>query len=317
MQRRRKRYDTIIDALTAQGIKTKTGGSFGKNSLSAILRNEKYSGVFVFNRQSRAAKNSHQSKPDAEVIRIPGGIPQIVDEDIWQLVQDRLNNHKRNAAPRAKYLYLLSGKLVCGECGAAMIGSCSTSGQSHTRYPFYVCGARQRKHTCNLPRFGAAKLEKTILDAIYACFDPSERDLDAVLKIIRENMQKEPEETRNARTELKAVKRQVNGIIAAMKAGAHHQRLLEELDTLAAREEALNRFIADAPIPREVTREDVKEFISGVLELQCKPREQQQSFIRSFVDKITVHASGAIKISFRVRVPTVAGDGLEPTTSGL
>ena len=43
-------YTTIIDYLNAHGYKTKRGKMFGKNSLYEILNNEKYTGVFVFNK---------------------------------------------------------------------------------------------------------------------------------------------------------------------------------------------------------------------------------------------------------------------------
>ncbi|NJD03463.1 MAG: recombinase family protein [Ruminiclostridium sp.] len=43
-------YDRIIKELNHQGYKTKTGGSFGKNSLHNIIRNEKYTGVYIFNK---------------------------------------------------------------------------------------------------------------------------------------------------------------------------------------------------------------------------------------------------------------------------
>ena len=67
-------YSTIIDYLNAHGYKTKRGKMFGKNSLYEILSNEKYTGVFVFNKAAARAdgkRNNHAQK-DSD-IRIEGG----------------------------------------------------------------------------------------------------------------------------------------------------------------------------------------------------------------------------------------------------
>ncbi|HHX77902.1 MAG TPA: hypothetical protein GX697_06115 [Firmicutes bacterium] len=41
-------YNKIIDRLSNEGYRTKTGRPFGKNSIHDIMRNEKYRGVYIF-----------------------------------------------------------------------------------------------------------------------------------------------------------------------------------------------------------------------------------------------------------------------------
>lgn len=43
-------YTSIINELNRRGFKTKKGNSFGKNSLYDILRNERYTGVYIYNK---------------------------------------------------------------------------------------------------------------------------------------------------------------------------------------------------------------------------------------------------------------------------
>ncbi|MDY4950438.1 MAG: recombinase family protein [Clostridium cadaveris] len=79
-------YNTIIDTLNNDGYRTKRGNLFGKNSLYDILRNERYTGVYIYNRSSsetNGKRNSHAYKPDDEVIKIKGGMPQIISYDVW------------------------------------------------------------------------------------------------------------------------------------------------------------------------------------------------------------------------------------------
>ena len=49
-----------------------------KNSFHDLFKNEKYKGVYVYNRaapKTAGKRNNHLSKSDEDIIRIEGGIP--------------------------------------------------------------------------------------------------------------------------------------------------------------------------------------------------------------------------------------------------
>lgn len=86
-------YNAIIDQLNLLGHKTKRGKTFGKNSIHEILRNEKYTGVYIYNNAARKVNgkyNNRKRKPDNDIIRIPGGMPRIIEIEIWKKVQDKM-----------------------------------------------------------------------------------------------------------------------------------------------------------------------------------------------------------------------------------
>ena len=56
-----------------QGLRTLRGKPFTKNSLDTILKNEKYTGVYIY-----------------EDIRVEGGMPQIIDPETFAKVQEML-----------------------------------------------------------------------------------------------------------------------------------------------------------------------------------------------------------------------------------
>ena len=124
-------YTTIIDYLNAHGYKTKRGKMFGKNSLYEILSNEKYTGVFVFNKAAARAdgkRNNHAQKES--YIRIEGGCPAIIGKKLFAQVQRIKAKNKRNTGRyHSKEFYLLTGKLVCDVCGKRMIGNLRFSGE--------------------------------------------------------------------------------------------------------------------------------------------------------------------------------------------
>ena len=88
-------YSSIINELNRNGFKTKRGGTFGKNSLYDILRNEKYTGVYIYNKSvhpdASGKFNRHASKSEEDIIRIEGGIPQIISKEDFEKVVEMLN----------------------------------------------------------------------------------------------------------------------------------------------------------------------------------------------------------------------------------
>ena len=142
-------YSEIIERLNAHGYKTKRGKMFGKNSLYEILSNEKYTGVFVFNKAAARAdgkRNNHARKDS--YIRIDGGCPAIVGKKLFAQVQQIKANNKRNAGRyHSKEFYLLTGKLVCDVCGKRMIRNLRFSGRSKTRLATYRCNTH--RSACN------------------------------------------------------------------------------------------------------------------------------------------------------------------------
>lgn len=137
-------YSEIITELNRLGYKTRNGNPFGKNSISEILRNEKYKGIYIFNRAAsyshNRTRNNHKSKPADEIIRIPGGMPALVDEKTFDRVAAIIKSRSRSAPNgRAKETYLLSGKVFCGACGSSYNGNRQFSGRNKNLLITYRC----------------------------------------------------------------------------------------------------------------------------------------------------------------------------------
>ena len=140
-------YNEVLTKLNALGYRTRRGNLFSKTTLYEMLRNEKYKGIYVFNRTTskteNGMRNNHKNKPEDEVIRIPGGMPQIVDDDTFDRVQIILKGRTHNAPyAKAKESYMLSGRVFCGLCGASYNGNLQYSGRNKDKLVTYRCGKR-------------------------------------------------------------------------------------------------------------------------------------------------------------------------------
>lgn len=149
-----KTYGEIISKLNVAGYRTKCNRLFSRNSLYEILRNEKYKGIFVYNKtQSRdeltGKRSGHRYKSEEEIIRINGAIPQIISSEDWETVQLILNSRRKAYGNNAKEVYLLSGKIKCGKCGGSYAGR-RVFNSCGVKYIYYACnGKRNPNYKCD------------------------------------------------------------------------------------------------------------------------------------------------------------------------
>ena len=282
-----RKYDDIVSALGAS--KTKLGLPFTKTSLNSILANEKYTGTYTFGKQSRKNHNSHKTTED--FIRIPNGIPRIIDDQTWTICQDRLRNRKRNSATTAKRVYILSGKIEC-RCGRTMNGA--TSANKKGEYRYYRCpGCRTA--------VSADKLEKEVTERIskYLAFQPGEAEH---LHDLLVQDQKRKAESSTAQ-ELRMVQVKIGNLVQAISDGISHPAVRAELDRLGSREAELRAEMDSITVPPV---EKIEEFLQAISDVGNRSPEEQKQIINRLVDKIKI-AGSQFEIDFRL--PLVAGDG--------
>ena len=167
----KKGYTEILQALDERGVVSRTGRPFSKNSISEILSNEKYIGVYTYGRRTgkdeHGKRNSHKYNEEKDVIRIPGGVPVIVDKDIFDLAQKRKEENKHGTkSRREKEDYLLTGLIYCKECGHAFTGNRRFSGRNKTKYVTYRCTNHNKGEKCNCKEVNRDYLEAFVIDTI-------------------------------------------------------------------------------------------------------------------------------------------------------
>jgi len=292
-------YGDIINALNAKGYKTKAGNTFGKNSIHDLLLNEKYIGVFVFNKAAKmynGKRNSHRLKPDDEIVRIPGGCPAIISKDLWERVQARLKANKRaSGAYSAKIVYLLSGRIFCGKCGAAMVGNRAKMGRNKTEYAYYGCSTRKTKKTCDMKPINKAFIEEKVLDALYENLF-ADHVIDLATGMIYNHAASKsseiPKQIAAIEKQLAAVEIEIKNIVNAIAAGMFHESMKEKMDELEASRSALRIRLEEAKLQQQthsLTREQIRSFLARYRNIKEMPPEEQKKAIQVFVERVTVY----------------------------
>lgn len=157
-------HQYIANFLNKEGYHTKSGASFKKTSFDVILKNEKYTGVFVFNKTASKGfdgkRNSRVAKADDEIIRIEGGCPAIISKDDFQQVQKKLKNRSLQPKPNTKYLYICTGKITCGCCKGNM-----KAYQRKGKISKIVYGCSSKKAECdNRKTVSAPALDRMVVE---------------------------------------------------------------------------------------------------------------------------------------------------------
>ena len=106
-------------------------------------------------------------------IEIPGGVPQIIDDTTLEQAHILLDKNKK-APARAKAVdehYLLTTKLFCGHCQAAMTGVSGISGTGGKIHQYYTCVTQNRKGDCKKKAVQKALIEDLVVNNILAALN--------------------------------------------------------------------------------------------------------------------------------------------------
>jgi site-specific DNA recombinase len=128
----------------------------------------------------------------------PGEHEGIIDENTWNLVQDRLrkNDTVSDHSARNRYGALLRGLLYCSACHTAMVHTCTAS--KTRRYRYYVCLNAQQHGwaSCPTKSLNAQQIEDAVVEHV--------RGMARNEGVLHETVAKLQEQAESHRTELKA-----------------------------------------------------------------------------------------------------------------
>jgi site-specific DNA recombinase len=292
-------YSKIIDLLNGAGRKTKNGKPFGKNSIYEILKNERYTGTYIFNRaasKTQGKRNNHTSKPDDQIIRIPDAIPAIVPRFQWEEVQKIMNDRKAVAPRNRKTIFILTGKMFCGCCESAYVGNSKTSGRNKTRYHFYCCTRRKQTRDCDNKSIRKEIVENYILDEIERRFSPANSDewKQLVKKRYVEMIEETEGERQYIEKKLDEIQQKMDRIMSGIENGHMEAAVFgPRLNQLSAEKEILLSTARDLELRSALPLTD--DQIDNFLEANKKALSERQDLeacrrlVNMYVHKIIVY----------------------------
>ena len=265
---------SIANDLNARGIKTALGKEWNKNSFHVLLTSEKYLGVYIWGE-----------------VRIEGGIPRIVSDELYHRVQEVLKMKKGTKSRQTENgEYLLTGKLFCGLCGSAMIG---ISGTSHTgeKHFYYSCNQQRIEKTCTKKYARRDWLEFSVASSVCEyilqedVIDWITKGYTAFLKQCREESMLSVFEA-----ELADVNKGIKNIMTAIEAGIFTSTTKDRLLELEAEKKSLETSIAlEKATQEDISPDQIRYLLQSFAQGDLHSKKYQALVISSFVDKVFVY----------------------------
>ncbi len=272
---------------------------------TGILRNDLYAGKMVWNKQ-HYVKDPHTgrrlARPNPESEWIVKDVPhlRILDQDIWDRVQARLDAIRQSPAVRKarktkfwlnrRPKHLLTGLVRCGRCG----GSFAAIG-SH----YLACGVARRTGACDnrrsIPR---PAIERLVLDALkHNLMQPDlvREFIGAFHEEVNKQRRDTEAESELKRRQLEQLTQKLNGLIDAIADGLRTDGLLGRLRDLERQKADLVAQLDAAPpaAPRlhpnlaELYRRKVENLHEALADTAA--RTEAVEILRGLVDGIYLH----------------------------
>lgn len=302
----------MVDELNARGFRTKAGTTFRINSIHSILTNEKYTGVYIFNKSAKkdafGKRNSHACKEKSEIIRIENGMPQIITKETFQKAQEVLNRRKRKpGVNKAKENYLLAGLIRCGCCGKHYQGN-RRKPKNKPKYVSYRCSYRRitSSKICDNKEIRKEYIEEYVLSELETKIF-NDKALGYLVEGINKNLQKQnkvdDEKMEVIANELTEIEAQINNIITAIASGFIQEEFKVKMDELKERKSELefkqSQLKAD-DIAQVVTEADVRMLLNNFKGYVISRNIPEcKKFIQDFVKEVVVHKEH-IEVIFNV-----------------
>ena len=303
-------YNDVLQYLNFMGFRTKRGNEFGKNSLHGLLKNEKYTGKYIYRRKSEKhfdGKRIIQINPESEWIAAENEVPVIIDKDLFNKVQEKMEQNKQRAGRyKAKVNYLLSGLIHCGECGSLMQGNTRTDGRYGSKYSSYDCSKKSRNNTCSSKSVRKEHIEDYVVDELYKNLFPL-ASINELVDMLNDYEKGQADgatkEIDLAFNELKNVNEQKQRLVKLVAKGIDPDTVTDELKTLKEKARFLTGHI------EEIKRNNAVPSISEemIYDLICQSRDflkehnvaECRNFIEHYIEDVVINQDD---VELRLRI---------------
>lgn len=310
-------YRELAEYLNLLGYRTKIGNKFSAtSSFYDILTNPKYKGEYVFNRsvskpKQLGMKRSHRkNKNEEEIIRIPNGVPAIVDEETFELVQKLLKQRRRSKGQhKAKEVYLLTGLVECAECGSAYHGSSRIGGRNKSKYVSYRCSKRKKlENPCKCKEINKSLLDEFVVNQLYTTLlnpinlQQLHEEINVKLKQKYEDMDQDLPQLQK---QLDEVSQKISNLVQAIAMGglSSLETITQEIQRLEHDKVKLTELVQENQAKKEsltLTLEQLKQVLDESKRYMLSNHDDMVKYILSrFIHKIII-GNDSLKISYNL-----------------
>lgn len=262
----------IVVYLNDNGILSSCKKPMTKTTVAAILQNRKYIGEYRY-----------------RDVLIPDGIPAIISKELFTMAQDRIVKNKyAPSAYKATEKYLLTTKLICGDCGKFLVGESGT-GRRGVKYHYYKCTTAKKKGDCSRKTLKKDIVEQKVLERIIHCVFEC-NNLDVLVNNLMSWQAKENTTLPLLQRELADVEKSLANVMAVIEEGLITSTTKNRMKELEERKTELEVRIAREEIQANIlTKDQVLFWLRRMAKLNLAEEDNRQRIIDTFVNSIYVY----------------------------
>ena len=272
----------IHKLFVSKGYTDNKGKPMARSSFYRILQNPRYYGHYEFDGVSNDSI-----------------FPAIVTKEEWEAAKQKaFGTHKKAQQYRARVLYILSGKLICGNCLTLMqgISSYSHTGEIHN---YYYCPNKKRG-LCEMDSFRKQELEDAVIMAI-ANFLKKDETIEfyvkAITKYAKENKSSQYiDQEKN----LRETNKKIANLTQAIENGGNMKILVDRLNQLQKIKETIEQDLTKRKIEGEFFSEDnIRKFFKNLAIKDYSTEEERKYLIDTLVESIYIFNNKNIRILYK------------------
>ena len=285
-------YKHIVDVLREKGYKSKHGGDIGANAIKALLENERYIGIYTWNRHhTKYFGEWAGGAENPNCVRIENIIPAIIDRDTWRGARRRMSSNIKGNN-RTRYNYLLSGLIRCEKCGASFHGVTKTSGKGY-KTPYYVCTAKHNKRTCDATNVNGNELEVLIVQLLkQKLLNPAflERTADKIIAVAASASGDKQQKIGELNKELADTNTKASNLLKALMTGLDSDMARDKLKELESHKKALSETISalEQSKDKEIDRERLLNQLKNDADTLLSVPERTKEIVHKYIAEIII-----------------------------
>lgn len=264
----------IVKSLDERGLRARNNKPFKANVFTHFLRNRRYIGEYRY----------------GEIV-IENGMPTIIDKELFDRVQKRIENNKHAPArtkTTADEMFLLTTKIFCGKCGQTMAGESGTSRTGNIYY-YYKCRSSKLKKGCNMKAIKKQLIEDLVVNhTIKTLFD------DNMLEYIADQAfalsKGENTVLLQLKFQLSETEKSIDNILKAIEQGVFTKSTKQRLEELEETKNLLEDKIIKEQIEKPIiTREQILCWLQAFRTYDMTEPKHRQQLVDYFVNSVYVY----------------------------
>lgn len=264
----------ILQELRDTGILYR-GKPFARNTLYNLIKNEKYSGKYIYNGET-----------------FTNIYPQIIPDELFETVRNKVENNKYGKH-KPNVVYLFKNKLKCGYCEHSVNSDAGTS-KNGTIMRYYKCSGKRISKTCPLKPIRKELIEDLVVNAIIDTFATNDLIVTIAKRIIEvRNKRLENDSVLNLlNKDISKIDNKIANIMTAIESGIFTTSTKTHLEELEKQKEELEGklLIEKTRVKMIITEDDIIAHLKTAL--KKKPKQMIDMLVKEiklYNDKIEIY----------------------------